>query len=45
MVFYILDSREVLVHEGRNWTFTRAYLDYLVRTSDSPFKLVVRPDR
>lgn len=43
MVYEILDSKGSLVFSCRSWPYTRAYLDYLVQTYDSPFGLVIRP--
>lgn len=43
MVFDILDSKGSVVFSGRNWLYTRAYLDFLIHTYDSPFGLVIRP--
>lgn len=43
MVYDILDFRGNLVFSGRNWLYTRAYLDFLIQTYDRTFCLVIRP--
>lgn len=42
MVYMIFDNKGELIYTGHNWAYTRGYLDYLVKSSDCSFRLVVR---